>query len=189
MVVGVSAEMILAFKKFSGKKKATLKDMFKSLSFEMGGDGNSITKEQLSSYVRNAQNGTIKLNPARLKALKKILDNWDKISKDGKSITYADLQSMPMLLFNAAVGDLTDSKKDKKEDEDESEKFDIEKYLKDALNITEDEEITKTDIEAHLKTLLANTSADTPPETTNLIDSMVNILASFDNAPTVTAEA
>lgn len=190
MISGVSAEMILAFKKFSGQKKATLKDMFKSLSVEMGGDGNSITKEQLSSYVRNAQNGTIKLNPTRLKALKKILENWDKISKDGKSITYADLQSMPMLLFNAAVGDLSESKKDKKsEDEDKSEKFDLEKYLKDALNITEDGEITKSDIESHLKTLLADTSADTPPETSNLIDSMVNILASFDNAPTVTAEA
>lgn len=189
MVVGVSAEMILAFKKFSGKKKATLQDMFKSLSFEMGGDGNSITKEQLSSYVRNAQNGTIKLNPTRLKALKKILENWDNISKDGKSITYADLQSMPMLLFNAAVGDLTDSDKKKKSDEDKSEKFDLEKYLKEALNLTEDGEISKSDLEAHLKTLLADTSENTSGTTSDLIDSMVNMLASFDSAPTVSAEA
>lgn len=182
MISGVSAEMILAFKKFSGKKKATLQDMFKSLSFEMGGDGNTITKEQLSSYVRNAQNGTIKLNPTRLKALKKILENWDNISKDGKSITYTDLQSMPMLLFNAAVGDLENSDKKKKtDDEDKSEKFDIEKYLKEALNIPEDREIKKSDLESHLKTLLSDTSEEI---NTDLTDALTNLIA----APMTTVE-
>lgn len=182
MVVGVSAEMILAFKKFSGNKKATLQDMFKSLSFEMGGDGKTITKEQLSSYVRNAQNGTIKLNPTRLKALKKILENWDNISKDGKSITYTDLQSMPMLLFNAAVGDLDNSDKKKKaDDEDKSEKFDIEKYLKEALNIPEDGEIKKSDLESHLKTLLSDTSEEI---NTDLTDALTNLIA----APMTTVE-
>lgn len=182
MVSGVSAEMILAFKKFSGKKKATLQDMFKSLSFEMGGDGKTITKEQLSSYVRNAQNGTIKLNPTKLKALKKILENWDNISKDGKSITYTDLQSMPMLLFNAAVGDLENPDKKKKTDEeDKSEKFDIEKYLKEALNIPEDGEITKSDLESHLKTLLSDTSEEI---NTDLTDALTNLIA----APVTTVE-
>lgn len=182
MVVGVNAEMILAFKKFSGKKKATLQDMFKSLSFEMGGDGKIITKEQLSSYVRNAQNGTIKLNPTKLKALKKILENWDNISKDGKSITYTDLQNMPMLLFNAAVGDLKNSdKKQKTDDEDKSEKFDIEKYLKEALNLPENGEITKSDLEAHLKSVLADTSEDI---NTDLTDALTNLIA----APITTVE-
>lgn len=189
MVSGVSAEMILAFKKFSGKKKATLQEMFKSLSVEMGGDGNSITKSQLSSYIQKAESGAAKISPTRLQALKKMLANWDNISQDGDNVTFADMQKMPMLLFDAAVGDFNDSDKTNKTDETESEKFDIEAYLKDALNIPDEQKITKPDIESHLRTLLADTSADTPPETSNLIDSVVNVLANFDNAPTVTAEA
>lgn len=191
MVSGVSAEMILAFKKFSGQKKATLKEMFKSLSVEMGGDGNSITKSQLSSYIQKAESGAAKISPTRLQALKKMLANWDNISQDGDNITFADMQKMPMLLFDAAVGDFNDSNKTKKsnDDDDDFDKFDVEAYLKDTLNIPNEQKITKPDIESHLKTLLADTSANTPPETSNLIDSMVNIIASFDNAPTITAEA
>lgn len=183
MVNGVSAEMILAFAKFHGKKKATLSEMFKSLSLEMGGDGKTITKEQLSSYVRKAENGTIKINKTRLEALKKMLDNWDNISKDGKNITFADLKGMPMLLFNAVVGDLNDSDKEKKSDE--SDKFDIKDYLKTVLNIAEDEEFTQADLESHLKSLLSDTS----DENSDLIDNMVNVLASYETAPTVNEEA
>lgn len=189
MVSGVSAEMILAFKKYSGNKKATLQEMFKSLSVEMGGDGNSITKSQLNSYIQKAESGAVNISPTRLQALKKMLANWDNISQDGDNITFADMQKMPMLLFDAAAGDFNDSNKTKRSNEDESEKFDVEAYLKDALNISDEQKITKPDIESHLRTLLADTSANTPPETSNLIDSMVNILATFDNAPTVTAEA
>lgn len=189
MVSGVSAEMILAFKKFSGKKKATLQDMFKSLSIEMGGDGKTITKSQLDSYIQKAESGTSKISPTRLQALKKMLANWNNISKDGESITFSDMQSMPMLLFDAAVGDFNNSDKTKKsDDEQESNKFDVEEYLKSALNIPEDGKITKSDIESQLKTLLSSTSENTSGTTSDLIDSMVNLLASFDNAPTVSAE-
>lgn len=176
MVVGVSAEMILAFSKYHGKKKTTLQEMFKSLSLEMGGDGKTITKDQLSSYVRKAENGTVKLNPTRLKALKKMLDNWDKISKDGENITFADLQSTPMLLFNAAVGDFNDSDKKKQFDDksDKTNKFDIEEYLKTALNLSENKEITKSDLETHLKSLLSDTSDDV---NTDLIDTLTNLIA------------
>lgn len=182
MVAGVSAEMILAFKKFSGKKKATLQEMFKSLSLEMGGDGKTIKKDQLSAYIRKAESGAVKISPSRLRALKKMLENWDKISKDGENITFADLKDMPMLLFNAAVGDLSDSDKKKKSDnEDKSDKFDLEEYLKTALNLSDGEEITKSDLESHLKSLLSDTSEEA---NTDLIDVLTNLIA----APVTTVE-
>lgn len=191
MVVGVSAEMILAFVKYHGKKKVSLQEMFKSLSLEMGGDGKTIKKDQLSSYIKKAESGAVKLSPSRLKALKKMLENWDKISKDGENITFADLKDMPMLLFNAAVGDdFSDSDKKKKTDKfDNTDKFDLKEYLKTALNISDDNEINKSDLESHLKTLLSDTSNETPGELSDLIDNMVNILASLDTASTISKEA
>lgn len=183
MVIGVSAEMILAFVKYNGKKKMSMEEMFKSLSLEMGGDGKTITKNQLSSYIRKAENGTVKINATRLKALKNMLKNWDNISTDGKNITFGDLKNLPMLLFNAAVGDFDDSKKTK--DDEESDKFDIKEYLKTALNLSEDDEITKSDLEAHLKSLLSETS----DENSDLIDNMVNTLASYESASTISEEA
>ncbi len=108
-----------------------------------------------------------------------MLANWDNISQDGDNITFADMQKMPMLLFDAAVGDFNDSNKTKKADDDEFEKFDVEAYLKETLNISDEGKITKPDMESHLRTLLAETSANTPPETSNLIDSVVNVLAFF----------
>lgn len=186
MVVGVSAEMILAFKKFSGQKKATLQDMFKSLSVEMGGDGKTITKSQLSTYIQKAESGTTKLSPTRLQALKKMLANWDNISKDGESITFSDMQSMPMLLFDAAVGDFNNPDKTKKsDDEQESDKFDVQEYLKNALNIPEDGEIKKSDIESHLKSVLSDSSNDA----TGIVDTLTNVIATYNSTTTVEAIA
>lgn len=183
MVSSISAGMILAFTKFHGKKKPTMEEMFKSLSLEMGGDGKTITKSQLDSYIQKAENGTIEVNPTRLKALKKMQKDWDNISKDGETITFADLKSMPMLLFNAVVGDFSDSDNNKKTDEDD--KFDIKNYLKTALNLSEDDEVKKSDLESHLKTLLSETSEDN----TDLIDTITNLIASYSSTTTVETEA
>lgn len=185
MVSSISAGMILAFEKFHGKKKPTLEDLFKSLSLEMGGDGKTITKGQLNSYIQKAENGTIDVNPTKLKALKKMQENWDNISKDGENITFADLKDMPMLLVNASVGDFNDSDKKKKIKEDD--KFDLKDYLKTALNISDDKEITKSDLESHLKTLLSESSEDST--NTDLVDTLTNLIASYTPTTTVEAEA
>jgi len=189
MVSGVSAEMILAFTKYHGKKKATLEEMFKSLSLEMGGDGKTITKNELNSYIQKAENGTIEINATKLKALKKMQENWDNISKDGENITFADLKDMPMLLFNAAVGDLNDSDKNKKsndaEDTGEADKFNLQNYLKTALNISDNQEITKSDLESHLKSVLSDSSNDA----SGIVDTLTNVIASYSSTTTIEAVA
>ena len=185
MVIGVSAEMILGFVKFHGKRKVTLAEMFKSLSLEMGGDGTKITKKQLDSYIQKAENGSIKISKTKLKALKKLQENWGKISKDGQNITFADLKDMPMLLVNAVTGDFEDPDKEKKVDN--SDKFNLQDYLKTVLNLSKDEEITQSDLEAHLKSLLSESSND--GTNADLVDAVTNLIASFSTPTTVEAEA
>jgi len=191
MVIGVSAEMILGFVKFHGKRKVTLAEMFKSLSLEMGGDGTKITKKQLDSYIQKAENGSVKISKAKLKALKKIQEHWDKISKDGENITFGDLQGMPMLLVNAVTGDFEDPDKektlDKSNDANDSDKFNLQDYLKTALNLSKDEEITQPDLEAHLKSLLSESSND--GTNADLVDAVTNLIASFSSPTTVETEA
>lgn len=192
MVSNVSAEMILGFIKYHGKKKVTLEEMFKSLSLEMGGDGKTITKKQLDEYVRKAEAGLINISKTKLQALKKMQENWDNISKDGNNLTFADFKGFPTLLVDAAVGDFEDSDKDKKKDTfDNTENSKIYKFniddLKQAMGVSENNEITKSDVESYLQSVLSVSSDD--DSSSDLVDSLTNLIANFSVNTTVEKEA
>lgn len=190
MVCNVSAEMILSFVNYHGKKKVSLAEMFKSLSLEMGGDGSKITKNQLQSYIRKAESGALSISKTKLKALKKMLENWDSLSKDGNCITFADLKDSPMLLINAVIGDFEDPKKSQnknRSDDLDDYKFNINDYLKKALGLPDSAEITKSDLQAHLQSLLSDASND--DSNGDLIDTLTNIIASAQLNSTVNEEA
>lgn len=187
MISNISAEMILGFIKYHGKKKVTLAEMFKSLSLEMGGDGKTITKKQLDDYIRKAETGIIKVSKSRLKALKKMQANWDKLSKDGNSINFADLKDFPMLLVNATVGDFEDSDNESKEKTDDLDKYKLDiNDLKKIIGVAENSEITKSDVESYLQSILSEPSND--DSNSDLVDSLTNFVANFSINTTIETE-
>lgn len=186
MVSNISAEMLLSFINYHGKKKVSMEEMFKNLSLEMGGDGSKITKSQLDAYIKKAESGSIKISKAKLKALKKLQANWDQISKGKDSVTYSDLKDFPVLLANAVIGDFEDpDKEDKKDKSDNSDeyKLNINDYLKKAFDISDANEITKSELESHLQSLLADSSND--EANSDLVDLFTNLIASYQPNTTV----
>jgi len=73
--------------------KADAKTIFSDLSLDMGGDGKTITKDQLDSYITKAQNGDISIPDEELSALTTLQKNWDTISAGGDSISYANVSA------------------------------------------------------------------------------------------------
>lgn len=63
-------------------------EMFKKMSTEAGGDGNSITKEQLQSLISKMTEEGKDTKP-----IQDMLSNFDKISNDGKTITASDMKT------------------------------------------------------------------------------------------------
>lgn len=63
-------------------------EMFKKMSTEAGGDGSSITKDQLQSLIKKMTDDGKDTKP-----LEDMLSNFDKISGDGKTITASDMKT------------------------------------------------------------------------------------------------
>lgn len=63
-------------------------EMFQKMSLDAGGDGNSISKEQLQSLISK-----LSKDGKDAKPLQDMLSNFDKISSDGKSITADDMKT------------------------------------------------------------------------------------------------
>lgn len=69
-------------------------DMFAKLTKELGGDGKTITKSQLESYIKTVQSDTTgKYDKGALGFLTQLDNNWNKISGGSDSITSSDLKS------------------------------------------------------------------------------------------------
>lgn len=69
-------------------------EVFGMLSKKLGADGTSITRDQVESYINNAQAGVTKNSDNKaLDYLNKLLARWNKISGGKETITRQDLQS------------------------------------------------------------------------------------------------
>jgi len=68
--------------------------MFTSLSIAMGGNGKSVSKSQLSRYIKDAQNGEINLGSDKLEALKNIEKKWDKLFGDKEKVSVKELKEI-----------------------------------------------------------------------------------------------
>lgn len=96
MINGISSGQILKLQNFSGGRKLTTEKMFGMISIQLGGDGKTITRNQLQQYIQKADNGLINCASKQLKAFKLLDDNWKDLFGDSDSITARD--------FNKAAG-------------------------------------------------------------------------------------
>jgi len=188
VINNISAGFIETFINFHGKNKLTAAEMFKRLSLEMGGDGQTITKKQLNDYIDKADSGSIKLSKQKLSALKEIRNEWDTISDGKDSISVGNFKGFELLLAAAMVDspetekDDSSNSKNSKEDSNSLES-DLQALLLKNLGLTDLKDASNSDLSTHLNTLLSNDSND--DDIADAIDSLINLKANRINTSTV----
>lgn len=167
----LSTDFIQNYSKYvtgASANKVSTEDMFKKLSEQMGGDGKTITKDELDSYIENADED---MSSTKLDALKSLQSNWDTISNGEDSITFSDVKDSGStnLLGLAYTSDVVSSLK-----ASESTTSDVlGSLVNSALNGTS----TQSDVSSYLTTLLSENSATN--DNSDEIDAVVNLLAKY----------
>lgn len=171
-ISNINPGFLQSYINFHSKTKLTIEEMFKYLSIEMGGDGKSITKSQLDSYIEEAKSHSMKISKQKLSALKQIQKNWDTISKGEDSISAGDMEGYEAILA-AAMADGFESI----EISDEPNSFvsEIYKYLLENLGISDLKDASDSDLNSYLQTLLSEDSDD--DAIGDAIDSLINLMA------------
>lgn len=189
-IYNISPGFLITYSQYQGKDKLNMEEVFKQLSFEMGGDGGSITKDQLNNYISKADSGDIQVDHSKLSALKIIQKNWDTISKGDNSISYDDMKGYSSLLAATLSGNFTKTEID---DSKSSMKDAIFDYLVDDLGLSSKNEIKKSDLSDYLNKIIANTSninsVDSNEADNELIGALTNLIATFSSNSTVEAQA
>ncbi len=183
-IYNISPGFLQAYLTSQDKSKLTPEEIFKRLSFEMGGDGKTITRKQLDDYIDKADSGLIKIDKNRLLALKRIQKNWDKISKGEDSIIYDDMKNYTALLLATVNGSFTATEIDGSKSFSEDDIYD---YLVDYLDLSSKEEITESDLASYLNELIAN-SSDENDSNIELIAAVTNLIAANSSKSTVDTE-
>lgn len=85
----------------TANSKISLRNIFQMLSIEMSGDGDTIKKHNLITYLGNIEDGDtiIEISENAKMALNGLLRQWDKISHSKDYITYESLGDYPEILL------------------------------------------------------------------------------------------
>ena len=185
-IYNISAGFLQICENYLGKKDISPREIFQRLSYEMGGDGQKITKKQLDDYISKAESEIIKIDKNRLQALKRIQKDWDNISGGKNSITYNDMEGYEALLLATVVGTFTEIEIKEKEEEELSLIEEIYDFLKKSLGLSEDEEVSKEDLVEYLSKILSETSQD--DLNTELVSTLTNIIAKYSENSTMEME-
>lgn len=185
-IYNMSPGFMITYMEYNGKEKLNLQDVFKRLSFELGGDGKTITKDQLDKYIDKADSGLIKVDSNKLKALKSIQKHWDEISQGKDEITFEDMQKYSFLLISTLTGNFEVTEID--DNNTPSSITDaIYDYLTDYLHKSNKDDITKDDLSSYLNELLSSKEDST--SNSELIDAVTNLISSYSSNSTVETEA
>lgn len=170
---------------YQSKKELSMEEVFKRLSFEMGGDGTKITKDQLNNYINKAESGSIKVDEPKLNALKGIQENWDTISNGEDSITYENMKNYTTLLAATLTGNFTSTEID---DSKASINDAIYDYLVDYIGLSDKGEVKESDLTSYLNELISNDTSNSDANS-ELIGALTNLIATYSSDSTIEAEA
>jgi len=171
----------------SSASDASAKDIFSKLSIDMGGDSKKITKSQLDSYISSADAEKNKLPDAELTALKTLQKNWSKIDSDKSgSISFGDvvLSGDSKTLLSMVPPDT--EKTDYQSIADDATIAAYSKIIKSALEFSANKTNnangdSSSEVSSLLKTLLSGTTDENDDSNANIIDSLTNIMAAYNN--------
>lgn len=167
--------------------KVSARNIFENLSIDMGGDGKTITKDQLNKYIAGAQNKTVKMPDEELSALKDIQKNWDTISNGSDKIDYSDVYANGYTgdLLSMAPEDTTSSTTDYRKLADESTASAYGKVVNAALNGLSNNSDSKTNIQDALNALLKGTTDENDDANADEIAKYINMLAQNNKTSTI----
>lgn len=185
-VSGLSANLINAYQSFRSTTSLTTESMFQNLSKQLGGDGKSITKTQLDSYVKDAESGKTSVSAEKLSAVKTLQEKWDSISGGKDSITAGDMKDYSALLAKTVLGGSSSSSSAS----GSSSGFidDVDQYLIDAALKSSTSE-ANSGVDSLLKTLLSGTTDENDDSNANLIGVLTNLIANRNSSSTVEVDA
>lgn len=185
-IYNVSAGFLQICENFLDSKKLNPEDIFKRLSLEMGGDGTSITKSQLDNYINKAESGNIRVDKSKLKALKKIQENWDDISSGDDKITYGEMGGHAGLLLATVTSDVIEIVP---KTEEKASKVDaIYDYLTDYLGLSSKNDVKESDLTSYLNDIIAGASNEDDSDS-ELVGTLINLIdASASKRSTVEVE-
>lgn len=155
------------------------KTIFKELSIDMGGDGSSITEDQLNSYISSAESGKISIGDNELNALKSIQSNWSTLSLGSDSISYSNMNGSKDTLLSIA-GDSTQSTTTSSVNLTESSTDKVYSYLiESALGTSTSSTSSSSDssVKSLLNTLLSGTTDENDDANSELISQLTNLLS------------
>lgn len=185
MIHNMSAGFIQLFANWHYTHKVSLEDVFKRLSFELGGDGKTITKDQLDSYISNAEKGSIKIGKQKLSVLKQIQSNWNTISNGDDSIDFGDMQKYGVLLVLAFADEGGEASEDESSRNNESVNSLIQKM--NLSNADELKSVSENDLNLYLKKLLSDDSGD--ESNIDAVAILTNLIASSKASSAVQLDA
>ena len=172
------------------------KDMFAKLSKELGGDGKTITKDQLESYIKTVESDTTgTYDKGSLGFLKQLDTNWNSISGGSDSITESDMAAGMSYLAppapptessssSSAISDLFTSLSDATDSDSSGiSKDDLVSYLKSlvsSLTSAESASDTSTSTSTTASSTDSTSSTTSTTDLANEIKFITNLLVNFD---------
>jgi len=143
MISGVNSQDSSMLQAMQGRKQPPSADeMFGKLTNDLGGDGQTITKDQLDSYIEKLESSDSgNEDKGKLGFLKQLQSNWDKVSGGSDGITAENLKTGMDYLKPPSKGEggggappsasnvFSDLLKNIDSDDDEISKSELEEYL------------------------------------------------------------
>lgn len=180
MISTITSGMMLNMYRYgSPTKQVDQRQVFASVSIMVGGDGTSISKSQLKSFIDKASMGAVKVSNTQLRALKSMYSSWDDLfGKDTDSISFDDFNKAPQLFYQVAMSS---------NEEDDNEKFlrqmrekseEKMKELAEKINGDEDKTPTIEQLQDYIKELIEKDKDD---ENAYEIASVINIIEDMKN--------
>lgn len=186
-ISNISANLLQSYVTYQSKEGMGIssREMFQMLSIQIGGDSESIDKDDLDNYIEDAEDGIVDINEKELKGLKTLQKNWDEISGGADSITFSDMQNYSGLLVSIVTSGFAG------EDTEETQsETDVNSYIiAETLGLSSAEEASQSDLTAFLDVLLSGNTDENDDENGDMIDTITNLLAVFGDNSTVSVEA
>lgn len=190
---GISKNNLLGnYLNSTSNKNLNAKEIFKELSLDVGGDGKTITKKQLDSYIEKvteakaSKTDTTTVSDEELNGLKTLQKNWDKIAAGGDEIGFSNVSAAG---FKSALAEMDSA--DKKVDMSQfkvTTKQDIDDYLMNsALSFSVKD--SESGAKSMLKRLLTGTTDENDDFNANAIAKLTNMIESYKTKSTIEEEA
>lgn len=175
----------------SDKDNADPRKIFEKLSIDVGGDGKSITEDQLNSYISKAESGKTSIPDSELNALKTLQEDWGTVSDGGDSISYSSVSASGYKdTLTSMVPESSNSSSDiKKETEDFTKN--LNSYIVEStLGLsTNSSSSSSGSMSSLLNTLLSGTTDENDDSNSETIAKLINKMAESVKTSTIEAEA